>query len=403
MTTATLHARFMLVAALAPLAAPAQGDTPVWRSQREVVLTAGDPGVSLGRPALIAVSPRGVIAATQPLDGLIGLFAEDGTPVAMVSAWVPGAFDVRRASRFGFRAESVWIADTATNRITIHGPGYALARVMSLPSIPPDELDGWGNSAATAIEAFLAQGGVLLAVRPSAPGQRAFGEMRLHVVRAGGGPSVMLAPLRTTPGSFRVERGSQSVRLPNPFAPVDRFDVSSNGTFIATVHEPRGSSDAGVIVRLFSADGAERYRRAIPIPRRPVTQALLDAEARLAAQQIRSRGADSSVRGYLGNLSMQASQPAVHRILVGDDGVVLLRLTHRHESERWLILGPDGSTRATLSLPARPDREGQDVARDRLWATELTPDGLPQIVTYRFVPATVGRTRLPRNPGRLAR
>lgn len=342
-------ARLLLAVWVAAHGVPAQREPPAWRADRKVVLTAGDPGVSLGGPTRIAVSPRGVIAATQPLDGLIQLFAEDGKPIAMVSAWVPGTFDVRRASRFGFRAESVWIADSATNRITVLGPGHELARVFV--AVPPqvDEPRGGANSSAMAVEALLNGGGVLLASRVSRGPEGAASETRLQVMRRKPASLVSLPPLRTTPKAFRVGRTSQRLRPLNALERDDRFDVSSNGTFIAIVHEPREGSRDSIVVRLFNADGSERYGRAIPIRK-------------------------------------EAILPAVQRILVGDDGTVWLRLTHRRESERWLILEPRGGARATLTLPARPDREVQDVARGRLWATELTPEGLPQVVSYRLLP-----------------
>jgi hypothetical protein len=324
-------ASLLLVAPLFVLPTPAQREPPAWRAEREVVVAAGDPGVSLAGRTRIAVSPRGMIAATQPLDGWIQLYTKSGKPIAMVPGLVPGPFDVRRASRIGFRAESVWIADGAMKRFTIYGPELGKARLRSAPPAGVHDSRIGGQSGVTMAEALLATGGVLLASREFGRGERAIGETHLYVIGAAAESLVALPPLRTSPDA----------------SGIDRFDVSSNGGFIAVVQHRREGSGKSVIIRLFDADGIERYRRAVPLtPRTP---------------------------------------PAVHQIIVGNDGTVWLRLTPRYEAERWLVLDPGGARRATVSLPARPDREVQDVGRDRLWATELTPEGATLIVAYRLL------------------
>jgi hypothetical protein len=289
----------MIIAASAVMAAlPAQSTLPAWRTEREAIVTAGEGGASLAWPVSVAVSLKGVIAATQPADGWIRLFAADGRPIGTIGGLERTPFDAMRLTRIGFRAETLWIADALKNRFTLFGLDMRLTRIIEAPPIPLGEA---GLAGAAAAEALLSGRQVLLTSRPAQLG-------------------------------------------------------------VGAVH------------------------RRLAVAQRPVTQDLVDAEAQWLAKTIRPMRADTLVSGYLGKLSMEANLPAVHRIIVGNDGTVWLRLTHRHEAERWMVLGPNGSPRATVSLPIRLDRDVHDVAPDRIWATERTADGLPQIVAYRIVP-----------------
>lgn len=379
------YARLLLMTLAVAPAAAAQPALPAWRAERQVIVTAGDPGVSLASPMTIAVSPGGVIAATQPADGWVRLFAADGKPIGTIGNLERTAGDVRRLTRIGFRAESLWIADGMLNRFTLFGPDSRLARTIPAPPILIEGSNTSGRSYGAQAEALLAGERMLVATRFSGVGEGAVPETRLHSVTAKTESLVAFPPLQTFMGEFRIDRGNSVSQLSNPLAAVDRFDVSGSGAFVAIVSEPRLETDSAE-VRLFNAEGVERYRRRLSLARRPVTPALVDAEARELAKHLPKRPGDTFVKGYLGRMTMQANLPTVHRILVGDDGTVWLRLSHRHEDERWMILAPTGVPRATLTLPKRADRAVQQVSVDRLWAAEFTHEGLAQIVAYRIIP-----------------
>ena len=89
--------------------------------------------VPIGYLGGVAVRGDGTIALRQGQDSRVLFFAADGQTAGSFGGPGEGPGEFRGMGRMGWMADSLWVLDAGTARITLIAPDFTLARIMPVP------------------------------------------------------------------------------------------------------------------------------------------------------------------------------------------------------------------------------------------------------------------------------
>ncbi len=185
---------------------------------------------------------------------------------------------------------------------------------------------------------------------------------------------------------FRLREGEAHLNQPFSDDPIPAF--SADGRYFALVHRDaaEGSKAQGFTVNLMRNGRTPVYSRRVSYRPRPLPERAVDSIIRMFTEPADPNWprtpltADSLRR----KLFRPRYYPPVERVVVGQDGVVWLKLQVADGAPtrgEWLALGPDG--REVARVTTAPLFRLLEADRTTLWGVEGDPFDVPVLVRYK--------------------
>ena len=327
----------------------------------------------------MAASATGIVAVAQPEDHVVKLFLPDGT-ARSVGREGEGPGDFRTPINVGWDLDTLWVIDGVLQRVSVFQSDGELIRTTAVPDADALRRSMQGRSSVAFRPALVGVGpahmGVLsLITAPSeerdplgSPGRAAGPALYGVNLQSGDG----LISLGRQPRSesiqcrVRVDNSSSSFGFRLPWCSEGELALDPTGAWLATATPERTSvaSDFIVHVELRSRRGVVRYAVDLPVGSAAIPSAEVD---RMRAAITGRRTVPPSLRQAIRDTEFPTHFPPVDGLLVSELGDVWLRRPVDSAGSEWIVLGPDGTRRATVRFPAGV--EPRFIGTDSVWGT----------------------------------
>jgi hypothetical protein len=337
----------------------------------------------------MAVGPEGTIAVGQPQDNGVRFFSSNGKPRGMFGRRGTGPGEFGSITLQGWLADTLWIGDLDTKRLTLISPEGELIRSVLWPAgirFPPGTPTPVPSFIFVAPRA-LYQDGSLLVFAYLADEQHATSLSRpplglqplLRVTSDGNFVRVIAWTLRPNEGCYFSPPGAARSRIPLCFQPI--WAIAPDGSLITLARVLR-SDDTNDFVQIttVSARGDTLFSSVFPIRRVVIPRRIADSVITSYAAQFARTNLANAYRG----MKLPSTFPPLQNILLGRDGTVWFEGGNISGDREWHILGSAGQSLGTLLLSRRTDLKV--VSRTVVWGTERDADGLESIVRLRVNP-----------------
>jgi hypothetical protein len=322
----------------------------------------------------VAVSEDGTIILTQPQDGVLRFFDDQGNPVAQFGGRGDGPGEFGRLARLGWLADTLWVFDTTNRRITFISPSRTLVRVtdpIPFGGTPPPGAEGQVPSFFTAIPEGMAPDGSLIASldvsEPQIVPEPFQNRLSLGKIRSDGVVEEVLAIMPPIEGAM-------------PFVNRRVYGVSPMGDRVAYAMAAFDGEDAGTFqVTAIHVGGDTIFSRRYPFDPERVPASVRDSAQAARRESLRALDAvrrPSSAEGEPFEFYL-----ALEALLVGTDGTIWIRKRAVPSGRPFLALEPTGEVIGTIVLPAG-SRIGA-ATRDGIWAIEPDSVGVESVVRYK--------------------
>jgi hypothetical protein len=332
----------------------------------------------------LTVSSDGTIAISQPQDYNIRFFSRTGTPIGMFGRKGQGPGEFGAMTLHGWLADTLWIGDFTTYRITLIAPGGSLVRSNMWPqkvrSVDPSHpLPAYIG---TPIHAYYRDGSVIVIGIPSSAPVPAWMNR----------PSGMFQPfLRVSKdGAFqrvvmwmhdwddKCRIGTSKGVYPRPLCFQPFWAVSQHGGAFVTAQVER-SDQAHDFVRALAvnANGDTLFSRLLPVRRDRVAAQVADSIRRAFENML-----GKATRAPVDPVEIpDVYPPFVQALVAVDEKTVWFERGVAIGEREWMLVDMSGQSVASLRVPR--SLELKAVSIDRVWAIEKDNDGLERIVVLR--------------------
>lgn len=363
------------------LAAPLAAQLKV--SNALLVFVDGDGDVGLARQTPLGVTPDGtvwILAETREALYMVGR----GSAARRVGRRGSGPGEYLRISSFGWLADTLWISDEGTSRITYlaeHGAG----RVRTQPFIgamtarafmtQPLALSPDGNAICGLLPTGAVSGVSVLQTEPLA-----------RVARHGKSPWDTLLLLDVRHRTHEVMNGNVKITSAQLMSDATLWALSRNGKF--SLHVDRSDEASAslrpTVVTVQHTDKRLLYRLELLSPRARTTRADVDRLVQAKVNTFNLMRKDDwipplSVAAYGRGMFVPRFRIAVTEAVLGDDGTALLRGNDWSSGAvRYTWIRPDGTLRGTFELPVR--QYVRAVSQSWIWTVEEDDDGGARLI-----------------------
>lgn len=329
-------------------------------------------------------------------EGLALYSAQAGTRLGHAGRSGEGPGELRILSNFGTAGGEVWITDASLARLSFFDGAGRFARSIRLPSLQPGAgpraLPGT-DRVRLGIIGVRTEGRLVSRVLPkyrdlpewfrpdASPIIETDMEGRfLRILAWEPKPRGECLKEYTTPG------GTASIFV--PFCPMDLVRVPRNGRYLAVLsHGTPSKNRSPFSITLLGPGGDTLFSRTLTVRAERVTaqardSALQAIERTMRMGRARTGGLRPEDRAALTSLAVAETYPATQDLLVGEDGVVWIRVHADGPRQHWLALDVAGSLigRYAFDAGVAPvSSNGRTV-----WAVSKDEDDVPSIVRYTF-------------------
>ena len=332
----------------------------------------------------LMVASDGTIAISQPQDYNIRFFSRTGVPIGSFGRKGKGPGEFEAMTLHGWIADTLWIGDFTTHRITLIAPGRSLVRSNMWPpgvrsADPARPLPVY---AGTPIHAAYSDGSVVVIGIPantSAPAwmNRPPGMHQpfLRVSRDGVFQRVVMW-MHTWDDTCRIETTNGVYPRPLCFQPF--WAVSKRGGLFVTAQVER-ADQANDFVRALavSAAGDTVFSRLLAVRRERVPAGVADSIRRAFEATL-----NRATRAPVDPVDMPTVYPPFVQALVAvDEKTVWFERGVATGDREWMLVDLSGQPAASLRVPR--SLELKAVSLDRVWAIEKDSDGLERIIVLR--------------------
>ncbi len=362
-------------------ALPLLGQVPELKALPDVVIEG-----EFTRFADLAVGDSGVIAAAEPMDATILFFTADGHPLGRFGRRGAGPGEFLNLDRLGTNGQVFWATDPATKRVTILSSGRKLSETFP---IPVRLLDATARQALFSPSVLASGKANRLIV---AAGDPSSSEHDPGLVSMGHGGKVLLATTRRgeviarlatiPPRPDCVVASGAATAIAVPFCADALVAVASDASRVVIIEFDMKNS--AYDVRCIRMSGATLFQRRIEF--NPVVIPRAVADSVVAA---RTSHLPPDVARLYRDLSIPRHFPPITRLLLGRDGTTWLEELATDGLHHWTVMGRDGVTVATLTLPRFISIRAAEMKY--LWTVATDEDGVESIVTYRLTAAATPR------------
>lgn len=363
------------------LADPLQAQLQVGRA--DVLFDDENGDVNLTRRTAMGVTSNEVIvllAATRE-----ALYVVKGaSPARRLGRRGGGPGEYRSISGFGWLADTLWISDEGTNRITfLADHGYGKMRTQTFRGAmtartymtQPLALTPDGNAICGLMPMGKLSAGELLQAEPLA-----------RISRDGQARWDTLMLLEVRHRTHEVVNGKVKITSTQLMSDATLWAISRNGKFSLSVDR---SDDAAVrlrspIVMMQETNKRQVYRIELPSPRVRATQADVD---RLLHAKVTAFNRERTERWippitaetYGRNMFIPRFRIPFTEAIIGDDGTALLRGNDWNGPKvTYTWIKPDGTRRGTFDVPVR--QYVRAVSGTRIWSVEEDVDGGARLI-----------------------
>jgi hypothetical protein len=344
----------------------------------------------LTRIGWLGVSNAGVVAVTQPETQSVVLFNSTGERIAQLGepGMNPGQFQ-GMSLYGGWLADTLWLHDVTSNRLTFISPAATLVRTVTLPAPWPSPTDtAWvlsssmGGPRPLTPRAVFPDGSIELPASRMPRSERPMPDsMRVHVlhVKADGRIDGMVAAIPPDPSRITARSGTTNMIVSSPYYPAPLYAVADDGsrTIVVTtnIHAPDSNTFR---VTAIDAFGDTVYSRLYPFNPQPLPRATVERALEGLWRQLPSPELEPIIRAKLDISPVYA--PILY-VVPGRDGFVWLGLRIASPGRPWLLLDPKGSPVGLAYLAQSLTMRYGDATR--VWVTETDTDATPLISSFR--------------------
>ena len=339
--------------------------------------------VLIGYLGGVAVRDDGTIAVRQGQDNRIRFFTADGEPAGTFGGPGEGPGEFRGMGRLGWLADTLWVLDPRTARITLIGPDFTLGRIVPVPTQarPAASEAGRIPSFPFSIPLTLHADGTFLSwldpgLLPGVPED--FRQVSVFAtVTAEGLVRDIHARIRQPDGaSVMSEAGVVGV----PFVHRVQYAVAPDGSRMA-IAEGAGD-DAGGSVRISALDmrGDTLFSRIYPFDPVPIPQNVRDSTMTARESELRARSPELA-DAFRDRARPPAIYPPVTSLVVGNDGSIWIERPDTGGERVYFAIAPDGEPLGTVELPRSSRLASAD--RTRVWILERDENDVESVVRYR--------------------
>jgi len=362
---------------------------PSWGVQEELRIGREDnPDYALVPVGGIGVTDEGSILVSQPQEGAIRVFDDEGRFLRRIGRPGDGPGEFGRLGPVGVLGDTIWAVDCrgACFLQFFDGEGRWIDR-LQVPRIEPP------FSGANRYYP-LPDGGV---VAPSA----AAGEMMQEAHEApwfrwnADGTGQLRLPGYLSPGILIIENriirpDGRTVDSPvgttHPFSEFSWMGIAPDHSCLVRAESIPKDSDEWTDLRLlrFTPDGDTVASGKVSLRPRPIPPEVADSalDAQIARLAGPLQGEERARRELTARVSVPEHYPPVRSLVVSPEGRTWIALNGAGET-RWLILDSSFEPVAAVDVPSR--FEPAVVDGDVLWGVEFDEFDVPQVVRYRVV------------------
>jgi hypothetical protein len=351
---------------------------PIWNLVEEIRIGALDGPHALSEVGSVVPGADGSIYVAQPQEGLIRVFDRSGRLVRTLGGRGSGPGEFQRLSDIGWHDEKLYASDATLYRITLFSPDGVVEESLRVESAIAE-----GAARPGPPKAFFADGTILSIPGPSLRQQAA----PLPILRIDRTGKILdtVGLVRRPPRIMEVRAGGRSMQVLTHFFDSSLNRLAPDGSVLWIVDR---SSDAGgeTTIRRVEVHPVVRetaFRLAFRTERIPPEERerLIEDRAELFVRMgLSPRAARQAV---VDQMELPEFEPAVSEIAASTTGELWLRRQHLgHDRVWWALMGPGGTLRGRVLLPA--DVTVQVADEDHLWTLEHDEFDVPYVVRYRI-------------------
>ncbi len=333
----------------------------------------------------VVVDQKGTIAAEQPNDGTVLIFARDGRRVSTFGRHGAGPGEFENLASLGVNDSGFWAADPWASRVTRFAATGRLNGTFAIPTtlrgVAPESEIGLFHPSVLAVAA----GDTLLvgATHPAASsrysGLIAVGHGGYSFAATSRNGELYRVLATTPPKPECVVQGSragESVVVPEC---ADALAAAAgDASRIAVVEFDIAASRYTVAV--IRSNGDTLFARSIGATLVPISR-----RARDSIVSARVKTLPPVLAQMYRTIELPKYYPPVERVLVGRDQTVWLELAELNSSHVWLVLDSIGREAALASFPASTRLMAANMRN--AWGIAADSDGVESIERFRLTAA----------------
>lgn len=348
-------------------------DIPYKRATRVFRLggpDAADPYTFARTPSLIVDADKFIYARLSS-EATILVLRPDGGFARRIGRKGEGPGEFQVAQAHGFVGDTLWVRNWPAPRMSLfRKDGTHLSTRQT-----PVEVKGARLSAPAGLSGLLTQGRAYVHITALSLDDSDARAMQPLLVGTREMKTIDTVALIPNPKGLYVPSVGYWAFAPIPMSPL--YHVSSTGTEIA-VAEWNRSGPGTVTLRVIGPDGAQRLRRNLSFPARPIprhtrdsllAEALTKARPQLdAARRKGTLAGSSNERLVEQGLDLPDRFPPVRTVLVGIDGTLWLERFGEGRAGDWLVLSRTGDALFRVQIPSTLDVHA--VSATDVWGTD---------------------------------
>jgi hypothetical protein len=340
--------------------------------------------VPIGYLGGVAVRGDGTIALRQGQDSRVLFFAADGQTAGSFGGPGEGPGEFRGMGRMGWMADSLWVLDAGTARITLIAPDFTLARIMPVPmqARPPAADAGRIPVFPFAIPLAPHADGTFLAsldpgLLPGVP--EAFRHVIVHAtITADGTVGHIHARSRMPDGSSVMSASGGVASVPFVHRPL--YAVGPDGSRSALAESVVEQEQAGSIRVTAFTKGDTLFTRVYPFEAVAIPQSVRDSTMTAREQDLRARNPELA-DAFRDQARPPTTYPPVSSLVVGNDGSIWIERPDAGGSRIYFAIAADGEPLGTVDLPRSSRLAAAE--RGRIWVLERDESDVESVVRYR--------------------
>jgi hypothetical protein len=339
----------------------------------------------------VSVSSNGRVAVVQQQDGAVAVVDSVGG-VHRVGRKGDGPGEFRTPYKTGWLADTLWVADFGTARVTLFTPALEVVRTIGIPG--QVSLDATRTANNVSVVAVLG-GDTILATAQLARQPRVGGAGVYMLIRATkDGSAAAVAEWAAADMSVYMSRGSGYVGVGVPFAIDVLTNVSPDGKRFAVLETVIDGPDGGLVhLRVIDNRGRELIDRSFPFAGIRIPDA--DIEAAIRAIGVRRPNSPANRPQLAPDVARQMRtlvrakippvRSPVRSIVIGIDGRIWLqpRLEQEGLGIPWLVLDGQGRPEGRTRVPS--GSKLQAATSVALWVVDSDSLDVESLVEYRLV------------------
>jgi hypothetical protein len=344
--------------------------------------SADDPDSGFSRIRRVRVSDKGDVYVLEGSAREVRVFSADGKPLRVIGGPGEGPGEFSYPLDMGLLGDTLWVSDGSAGRLTWFGPNGDVVFTMPTRGVP---FEGGVR-------------GVTMTLGPSRPRpdgliesersllvspDREIRQYRYPLVLFNRQGAVVDTLRWETADSaaltYRVAGRDGYLPILGPIDPVKT--ETADGRVVVDWSVRPGTTEGLMDIVRVRHDGDSVYRLtlrygAIPVPDH-VLDSLIEPRLSIATMMGVTEGQmESALRDAI---KLPEFRPPIRVVHAGNDGTLWLQLNLAPAAvAEWVLIGPDGSPRGRLSLPAR--MQIHHSALPTVWAVDLDDLDVPWLV-----------------------